>query len=168
MHIQGPSTTAAGRYRTVGIEQTKPANVKLIQFRGNWTGESAYKAISSWMQLSTSKKTPIDMVCAQNDDMAMGARRAFQEHADATVKEKWLRLPFTGCDGLPNTGQAYVRSGLLAATVVIPPNTSVALEMLTEGLRTGRQPTEILLTTPTSVPGLEELAAGTKNLLRVG
>jgi ABC-type sugar transport system substrate-binding protein len=167
LHIQGPSTTAAGRYRTVGIEQTKPTNVKLIQFRGSWTGESAYKAVSSWMQLSTSKKTPIDMVCAQNDDMAMGARRAFQEHADSAVKDKWLRLPFTGCDGLPSTGQAYVKSGLLAATVVIPPNTSAAIEMLVEGLRTGRQPTEILLTTPTSVPSLEDLAAtAAKGMLR--
>lgn len=167
LHIQGPSTTAAGRYRSVGIEQTKPANVKLIQFRGNWTSESACKSVASWMQLSTSKKTPIDMICAQNDDMAMGARRAIQEHAAADVKEKWLRLPFTGCDGLPNTGQAYVRSGLLAATVVIPPNTGVAIEMLLEGLRTGRQPVEILLTTPASLPSIDDLAAtGAKGMLR--
>ncbi len=159
LHIQGPSTTAAARYRSLGIEQTKPANVKLIQFKGNWTSESAYKAISSWMQLSTSKKTPIDMVCAQNDDMAMGARRAFQEHADTSVRDKWLKVPFTGCDGLPNTGQAYVRSGLLAATVVIPPNTSAAIEMLVEGLQSGRQPTELLLTTPASLPAIDELSS---------
>lgn len=168
LHIQGPTTAAAARYRAVGIEQTKPANVKLIQFKGNWTPESAYKAISSWLQLSTSKKTPIDMVCAQNDDMAMGARRAFQEHADLTVRDKWLRLPFTGCDGLPNTGQSYVRSGLLAATVVIPPNTSVAVEMLAETLRTGRQPTELVLTAPTSMPSIEDLAsAAAKGMARV-
>src|SRR5438445_7104821 len=33
-------------------------------------------------------------------------------------RERWLALPFTGCDGMPDTGQAWVRSGLLAATVV--------------------------------------------------
>jgi ABC-type sugar transport system substrate-binding protein len=168
IYIQGPSTTAAARYRSLGIEQTKPPNVKLVQFKGNWTSESAYKVMSSWMQLSTSRKTPIDMIAAQNDDMAMGARRAIQEHANAEVKEKWLRLPFTGCDGLPNTGQAFVRSGLLTATVIMPPNTSVALEMLVEGLRTGRQPTELFMTSPTSLPTIEELASGTqKGVLQV-
>lgn len=167
IYIQGPSTTAAARYRALGIEQTKPANVKLLQFKGNWTAESAYKAMSSWMQLSTSKKTPVDLIASQNDDMAMGARRAIQEHADPAVKEKWLRLPFTGCDGLPNTGQAFVRSGLLAATVVMPPNTSVALEMLVEGIRTGRQPTELFLTSPTSLPPIDELAsAAQKSVLQ--
>jgi ABC-type sugar transport system substrate-binding protein len=168
IYIQGPSTTAAARYRALGIEQTKPANVKLVQFKGNWTGESAYKAMSSWMQLSTSKKTPFDMISAQNDDMAMGARRAIQEHADPEVRDKWLRLPFTGCDGLPNTGQAFVRSGLLAATVVMPPNTSVALEMLVEGVRTGRQPTEVFMTSPTSLPAIDELsAAAQKGVLQI-
>jgi ribose transport system substrate-binding protein len=169
LYIQGPVTTAAAKFRSLGIEQTKPPSVKLIQFKGNWTAESSYKAMSSWMQLSTSRKTPIDMVAAQNDDMAMGARRAFHEHADSDVRDKWLKLPFIGCDGLPNTGQAHVRSGLLAATVVIPPNTSVALEMLVEGIRTGRQPTELTLTDPVSLPAIDELSsAASKGLVHAG
>ncbi len=159
IYIQGPTTVAAAKYRTLGIEQTKPANVNLIQFKGNWTSESAYKTIASWMQLSTSKNTLIDMVCAQNDDMAMGARKAIQEHADPKVRDKWLHVPFTGCDGLPTTGQAYVRSGLLAATVVIPPNTPKAIEVMAEALRTGKQPNELTATSPASMPAIEELAA---------
>jgi ribose transport system substrate-binding protein len=167
IYIQGPATTAAGKYRAVGIEQTKPPNVKLMQFKGNWTTESAYKTISSWMQLSTSKKTLIDMVCAQNDDMAMGARKAIQEHADPEVRDKWLHVPFTGCDGLPNTGQAYVRSGLLAATVVIPPSAGTAVEMMAEAIRTERQPTELLETSPESFPTIEALTASAKGMARV-
>jgi ribose transport system substrate-binding protein len=167
IYIQGPATTAAAQDRTRGIERTKPANVKLIHFKGNWTEESAYKAMCSWMQLSTSKNTSIDIVMAQNDAMAMGARKAFQEHAHADVKQKWLSLPFAGCDGLPKTGQAFVRSGLLAATVVIPPNTNVAMEMLVEGLRTGKQPADLVLTTPTSLPAVEELASRAARSLNV-
>lgn len=159
IYIQGPTTAAAGKYRAVGMEQTKPPNVKLVQFKGNWTAESAYKTISSWMELSTSKKTSIDIVCAQNDDMAMGARKAIQEHADPEVRDKWLRVPFTGCDGLPNTGRAYVQSGFLTATVVIPPSAGTAMEMMAEGIRTGRQPTELLETSPESFPSVEELAS---------
>jgi ABC-type sugar transport system substrate-binding protein len=159
LYIQGPSTTAAGRYRTIGLEQTKPTNIKLINFRGSWTEESAYKAICSWMQLSTSKKTPIDMIVAQNDDMAMGARKAFQEHADAQVRDKWLSLPFAGVDGLPETGQSFVRNGLLAATVVVPPNTTVAIETLMHAIQTGTQPSDLVQTAPISFPTLEDLGS---------
>ncbi len=165
LYIQGPSTTAAARQRTLGMEQAKPASVKLVYLKGSWTEESAYKAVCSWMKLSTSKKTPIDMVVAQNDDMAMGARKAFQQHADAEVRDKWLSVPFCGCDGLPKTGQAFVRSGLLAATIVITPNSSVAMEIFAQSAQSGKQPSELVLTTPVSCPAIEELtsAAGARN-----
>lgn len=158
-YIQGPSTTATARQRTIGMEQTKPAGIKLVYLKGNWTEESAYKAVCSWMKLSTSKKAQIDMVVAQNDDMAMGARKAFQEHADPEVRDKWLSLPFSGCDGLARTGQAFVRSGLLAATIVIPPNTSVAMELFAESSRAGKQPLDLVLTAPVSFPPINQIAS---------
>jgi ribose transport system substrate-binding protein len=165
LYIQGPSTTAAARQRTLGMEQGKLAGVKLVYLKGNWTEDSGYKSVCSWMKLSTSKKMPIDMVVAQNDDMAMGARKAFQQHADAEVRDKWLSAPFSGCDGLPKTGQAFVRSGLLAATIVIAPNTSVAMEIFAQSVQSGKQPSELVLTTPVSFPAIEELtsAASARN-----
>ena len=42
--------------------------------------------------------------------MAIGARKAFEELPNEADRERWLELPFTGCDGLPKTGQAWVRS----------------------------------------------------------
>jgi len=159
LYIQGPSTTTAARQRTLGMEQAKPSGTKLIYFKGHWTEESAFKAVCSWMKLSTSKRTQIDMVVAQNDDMAMGARRAFQEQADPEIRSKWLRVPFSGCDGLPDRGQAFVRNNLLAATVVIPANTSVAMQIFAECLRSGKQAEELVLTTPVSFPPLEILAS---------
>ena len=65
--------------------------------------------------------------------MALGARKAFEEMGDQH-RDRWLSLPFLGCDGMPATGQAWVRQGLLAATVVIPPNAGVAVEMLAKAL----------------------------------
>jgi ribose transport system substrate-binding protein len=155
LYIEGPANSAAARQRTTGMNQSKPGNIHLKTLRGNWTEESAYRAVASWLRLSTSQRSAIDVVAAQDDSMAAGARKAFAETAES---EKWLKLPFLGCDGLPKTGQAWVRNGLLTGTIYIPPNADLALEMLAEAIRTGSQPVENRLISPESVPSLEELA----------
>jgi hypothetical protein len=68
--------------------------------------------------------------------MTIGARRAFRELTCAE-QDHWLDLPFLGCDGRPNAGQVWVRKGLLRATVVSPPYTGQAIEMLVNWLRSG-------------------------------
>jgi ribose transport system substrate-binding protein len=157
IYIQGPSENSAAKDRTTGMQQTKPANIRVNMLKGQWTEESAYKAVLSWMRLPTSAKQAVDLVGAQDDSMAMGARKAMQERPDASVREKWLSLPFTGCDGLINSGQKAVRAGTLAATVVVPPNTALALEMLVAALEQGKNPLEQVLTIPTSFPSLADL-----------
>jgi ribose transport system substrate-binding protein len=157
IYIQGPSENSAAKDRTTGMQQTKPANIRVNMLKGQWTEESAYKAVLSWMRLPTSAKQAVDLVGAQDDSMAMGARKAMQERPDASVREKWLSLPFTGCDGLINSGQKAVRAGTLAATVVVPPNTAPALEMLVAALGQGKNPLEQVLTIPTSFPSLADL-----------
>jgi ribose transport system substrate-binding protein len=158
LYIEGPANSSAAQERTAGMNRTKPANIQVKTMRANWTEQSAHRAVSSWLRLRTSLETRIDLVAAQDDSMAAGARKAFAEIAESE-RERWLKIPFAGCDGLPNTGQAWIRNGLLAATIYIRPNTDLALEMLTEAIRTGTQPPERTLTAPESVPSLKELAA---------
>src|SRR5580700_10779222 len=158
LYIQGPSENSAAKERTTGMQQTKPSNIKVHMLKGQWTEESSYKAVSSWVRLPTSQKQVIDLVGAQDDSMAIGARKAMQESSDEALREKWLAARFTGCDGLPNTGQEYVRSGLLAATVIVPPNTKLAIEMLVTAIQQGKAPAELALTVPISFPTIEELA----------
>jgi ABC-type sugar transport system substrate-binding protein len=158
LYIEGPANSSAAHERTAGMNRTKPANIQVKTMRANWTEQSAYRAVSSWLRLRTSQETRIDLVGAQDDSMAAGARKAFAEIAEGE-RERWLKIPFTGCDGLPKTGQAWVRNGLLAATIFIRPNTDLALEMLTEAIRSGSQPPERKLTVSESVPAFEELAA---------
>jgi ribose transport system substrate-binding protein len=157
LYIQGPSENSAAKDRTTGMLKTKPANIRVNTLKGQWTEESAQKAVLSWMRLPTSAKQAVDLVGAQDDSMAMGARKAMQESADLNIREKWLQLPFTGCDGLVNSGQKAVRSGTLAATVVVPPNTAPALEMLIAALEQGKNPAEQVLTVPSSFPSLADL-----------
>jgi ribose transport system substrate-binding protein len=157
LYIEGPANSSAAKDRTNGMNRVKPANIQVKTMRANWTEESAYKTVSQWMRLRTSQETKVDLVGAQDDSMAMGARRAFGEVAEAD-RERWLRIPVTGCDGMPKTGQAWVRSGQLAATIYIRPNTDLALEMLTASIRNGSPVPERKLTAPESIPSLSDLA----------
>jgi ribose transport system substrate-binding protein len=159
LYIQGPSENSAARDRTEGMQMTVPHNVQMISRRGRWTEESAQRAVESWLRLNTSNKTQIDVVSAQNDLMAMGARKAFEGVANIADRERWLRLPFTGVDGLAKTGQAWVRTGTLAATVVVPTNAGQAIFMLAEALKTGKEVAERTFTEPESLPGIEKLGA---------
>jgi ribose transport system substrate-binding protein len=158
LYIEGPANSSAAQERTAGMNRTKPANIQVKKIRANWTEESSYRAVSSWLRLRTSQETHIDLVGAQDDSMAAGARKAFAEIA-TTERERWLKIPFTGCDGMPKTGQSWLRSGVLAATIYIRPNSDLALEMLTDAMRTGSKPPERKLILPESMPSLQELAA---------
>lgn len=161
LYIEGPANSLAAKQRTAGMNKTKPANIQVKSIRANWTEESSFKAVSSWLRLSTSQAAHIDLVGAQDDSMAAGARKAFSAIADQN-RERWLNLPFTGCDGMPKTGQSWVRSGVLAATVFIRPNSDLALEMLADTLRNGTALPEEKRIVPESIPSLDELAKRAK------
>jgi ribose transport system substrate-binding protein len=161
LYIEGPANSSAAKERTRGMNKTKPANIQVKSMRANWTEESAYRAVSSWLRLQTSQKTHLDLVGAQDDSMAMGARKAFGE-VMGSERERRLKLPFTGCDGMPKTGQTWVRGGFLAATIYIRPNTGLALEMLVDAMKNGTALPDRKITEPESMPSLAELAAAAR------
>ena len=157
LYMQGPGENSAAKERTMGMQETKPPNIHFTLLSGQWTKESAQRAVRSWLKLSTSQKAAIDLIGAQNDAMALGARKAFEELSSESERERWLKLPFTGCDGLPNTGEAWVRTGLLTATVFVPPNAGQAIETLVDAIQNGKKAPERALTVPVSIPALQEL-----------
>jgi ribose transport system substrate-binding protein len=165
LYIEGPNNSSAAKQRTIGMMRTKPANIQVKTMRGNWTEESSHKTVSSWLRLQTSLQSHVDLVGAQDDSMAMGARKAFSELSE-TDRARWMRIPITGCDGMPKTGQAWVRNGMLAATIFIRPNTDLAIEMLVETFKTGAALPERKKTDPESVPSLKELAEAGEKLVK--
>jgi ribose transport system substrate-binding protein len=156
--IQGPGESLAAKQRTSGMYESKPVDVQVKLMRANWTEASAQKAIGSWLKLSTSLQSMIDLIAAHDDSMAMGARKAFQEIREADLRARWLKAPFLGIDGMRATGQAWVQQGLFGATIIVPTNAGKAIEILTHALHTGTLPPAKTLTLPTSFPAIEELA----------
>jgi ribose transport system substrate-binding protein len=161
LYVQGPANNSAAVQRTTGLESAKPANIQIKALRSNWEEASAYQAVNAWLRLSTNRAISIDLVGCQYDGIAQGARRAFEELPDRAERERWLRLPFTGVDGLPLEGKAWVDQGILAATVVSLTTTQVALQMVIRALGNGAQPPLRTLIELASYPAIEHLSAKT-------
>src|SRR5205807_2757553 len=64
MYIQGPSENSAAKERTLGMQETKPANIQVIALRGQWTEESSQRTVRSWLKLTTSQKATVDLIGA--------------------------------------------------------------------------------------------------------
>jgi ribose transport system substrate-binding protein len=157
LYIQGPAVNPAVQVRASGMYSTKPSNVQVRALRGRWTEESGYETVTSWLRLSTSHQTPIGLVASQNDAMALGARKAFEQHTAGAERDMWTKLPFTGCDACPGKGQEWVRRGALNASVLIPPTADLALELFVRHLQTGAHPAENTLIQPSSYPSIDKL-----------
>jgi ribose transport system substrate-binding protein len=167
LYILGPTESATVKDRKTGFEAVCPKNLRVTLLRGKWTEESGHRSVATWLKLGGSSKAGIVAVAAQNDAMAIGARKAFEGISNEQERAKWLSLPFTGADGLPKTGQAWVRSGSLAATVVTPPMTGQAVQLMANALRTGANVAERTVTLLESYPPLGKLTK-LANLQTVG
>jgi ribose transport system substrate-binding protein len=164
LYIQGPSEADAAKLRTAGMYEIKPANIQVKTMKGNWTEASAFKAVTAWLRLSTSQQSHMDLIAAQNDAMAAGAKKAFQQFSyEGEGRDRWVSLPFLGIDGVPKTGQAWVRSSVLTATIVTPALAGTALEMLVHALQTKTVPPETTLIVSHSFPELASLSSAKKS-----
>lgn len=157
LYILGPSTNPVFKQRAAGMESTKPSNIQVTTLRGNLTEQSGYDAVAAWLQLKTSRATLVSLVAGQNDNMAIGARKAFEEILSDEEWERWSALPYTGCDASPRAGQEWLRTGLLRASVFLPPTAGVAVETLAQAIQTKKQAPMGKQLAPESYPPIEEL-----------
>lgn len=157
LYIQGPSETAAAKDRALGFQSDLPSNIQAVTLKGQWTEESAARCVNSWLRLTASGKSRIDAVVAQNDAMALGARKVFSGLSNLDERDHWVHIPYLGVDGLAKTGQAWVRDGLLTATVVVPAIAGQAIRMLGPALLAGKVVPERTFTVSESMPPLDKL-----------
>jgi ABC-type sugar transport system substrate-binding protein len=156
LSIEGPAASAASIFRRRMAEQElRGSGVSFAQgLSGDWTAATAERVVSAWLS-GDGREVRFDLVGAQNDEMALGARAALR-----ALRPAWSGL-FTGCDGLPGGGQRYVREGLLAATVVRPTTAGPGVELVGKALRGEPVPPHLVLPAR-SVPELEALRKAQK------
>jgi ABC-type sugar transport system substrate-binding protein len=148
LYVQGPADASAAQLRLEGLEEAlrgRPYELKVVN--GEWTSASAERAVATWLRLKTAELfSPRAIVC-QNDNMAQGARKALE-----ALRPAWARLPFLGCDGLPNGGRRDVDEGRLAGTVTIPSCAGPGVELAVAWKRTARLPPPTTSLAPTAYP----------------
>ena len=131
--IEGPAGSSAAMQRLQGLQEViASARIELKVLTADWTEAGGEKAVTSWLRLSTSRDFALGAVAAQNDAMAIGARKAI-----AAFNPEWLGRPFIGCDGMVSGGQRLVRERVLAATVVLQPTAGVAVDLAGAHFRSG-------------------------------
>ena len=157
LYVLGPTESATVKDRKAGFEALCPKNLRVTLLRGKWTEDSGFRSVTTWLKLGGSSKLGVVAVAAQNDAMAIGARKAFEGLSNLEERAKWLSLPFTGADGLPKTGQAWVRSGSLTATVITPPMTGQAVKLMANALRAGVSVAQRTVTQLESYPPIGKL-----------
>jgi len=158
LYIEGPATDVS-KQRRAGLGETLPANIEVVPARGQWTEESGFQVLETRLRIRSGKAPHVGIVGCMNDAMAMGARKAAEALENAELREQWLKIPFTGVDGVPSTGKVWVQQRLLAATVIQPVMAGVALELVAKAVDAETQVPEITVLSPESYPALEELGA---------
>ena len=148
LYVQGPADAPAAKLRLEGLEQAlrgRPYELKVVN--GEWTAASAEKAIAAWLRLKTAELFAPRAVVCQNDNMARGTREALSR-----LQPEWARLPFLGCDGLPNGGRRDVDEGRLAGTVAMPSCAGPAVELAVRWVRTRTVPPAETVLAPAPYP----------------
>ena len=131
MGLEGSSPAIERHNGFADAVKAYPGIEVVATLQGDWTEESAYE---SPLLTSPLGEEQIDFVFAQNDRMAMGARRAIMERRGISSPQGGTGegLPlFCGIDGLPdeNGGIRLVRDSLLDASYIYPTRGDRLLEV---------------------------------------
>jgi ABC-type sugar transport system substrate-binding protein len=157
--VTGDASCAAASARRRGFLGAVAGRLVVHEVDGRWSPVGAERAVQEWFRVGADRDRPLGIVVCQNDAMAGGARAALLKRAEEGSRPDLARTPLVGCDGLEEEGKAMVSRGELAATVVMPPTTPLALEIL-ERYWEQKTPSGTLFLDARSHPALEALGSG--------
>jgi ABC-type sugar transport system substrate-binding protein len=157
LYLRGPATNFLAAQRSEGLESVLGASVQMKSLKIQWTAESAYNSVTSWLRLSTVHAADTHLVAAQNTDFVLAARQAFEENASGADRQKWLSLPYCGV-GVLSQAKPLLDAGTLNAAIITSLTMDTAMEMLVRHIQTRSQPPAQTFVKAWSQPTLEDLA----------
>jgi ABC-type sugar transport system substrate-binding protein len=131
--------------RAAGLrEAIEGSQIRLTTVNGDWGMSSGEEVFSKWVRQPWNKEKVAAIAC-HNDAMAMGVRKAVRKAASEAAFSYLRSVPILGIDGSPEIGIKAVDSGDLAATIVMPPVTKNAVELLARAFSGERIPAFVSL-----------------------
>ena len=140
------------------MENVKPRNVQITTMRSKWNEERACQSAGAWLRLATSRAEKFDLMAGQTHELALGAKKAFQNIDNQEQQKRWLGLPFIGI-GISSQVKPLVDRHVLAAAVITSVTMELALTILVRAIDTGVQPPERSFVEASSYPDVGKLAA---------
>jgi ABC-type sugar transport system substrate-binding protein len=129
--VAGPARSSAAQQRLEGLKsQLRPAIEVHEISAGQWTESDGIVAFNDWYRVAKAGDPIVQVVAGGNDELALGARRACEALGSAEHRQALLSAKFLGVDACPTFGQKLVADGTLAASVMTPANTGLALAHL--------------------------------------
>ena len=131
LYVAGPRRSSAAQERLDGLKSRLGAEVEVQEISaGQWTESDGIVAFNDWYRVAKARDPIVHVVAAGNDELALGARRACEALASAEHRGALLKASFLGVDACPTFGQRLVAEKQLAASVLTPANTGLALSHL--------------------------------------
>ena len=151
--ITGPQRSSAALDRMLGLRSAVKPGVMLSETSGGaWTEADGLSAFGSWYGISKTRDFRVDVVAAQNDELAAGARSAAEALTNPAHRELLAKARFLGVDACPGYGQKLVDTGRLYASVTTPANTGEAVRSLKKFWDSGSPLVLKSFTEPTPYP----------------
>jgi ABC-type sugar transport system substrate-binding protein len=128
--VLGNPYDSGSQERSAGLKEVlRGSGIDLEEVDGRWDPAIAEAAVRRWIASPLRQQAPLHAVVAQDDVMAMAARRALDRAAQDLSRADLKGIPVIGGDGLPGMGRRWVDEGALTATVsvTLPGKTAVDL-----------------------------------------
>lgn len=154
--VTGAAKSQAAIERRTGFFDSMGKSLNVTVLDGRWAAGEAEKAMGEWFKVGAERNRSVDLVVCQNDNMAVGVRRALVYQARLLRRPGLADTPLIGCDGLEEEGQTMVHGGSLVATVVLPATTPAAIDVLHQYWTHGTRPGTVRLEV-SSYPALDEI-----------
>jgi ABC-type sugar transport system substrate-binding protein len=129
--VRGNPFDSGSQERSAGLKEgLRGAGIDLEEVDGRWDAGIAEAEVRRWIASPLRQQTPLHAVVAQDDVMAMAARRVLDRAAQEMARVDLRGIPVIGGDGLPGMGRRWVDEGALTATVSVTLPGKTAVELL--------------------------------------